>query len=49
MGLIYDAIIDESCNIKVVMTLSTRRMPSTPDDYPVGKRGGRDSRWRWRC
>jgi metal-sulfur cluster biosynthetic enzyme len=27
MGLIYDAIIDEECNVKVVMTLSTRGCP----------------------
>ena len=27
LGLIYDAIIDENCNIKVVMTLSTRGCP----------------------
>jgi metal-sulfur cluster biosynthetic enzyme len=27
MGLIYDAIIEESCNITVVMTLSTRGCP----------------------
>jgi metal-sulfur cluster biosynthetic enzyme len=27
MGLIYDAIIDDECNIKVVMTLSTRGCP----------------------
>jgi metal-sulfur cluster biosynthetic enzyme len=27
MGLIYDAIIDETCNVKVVMTLSTRGCP----------------------
>ena len=27
LGLIYDAIIDESCNIKVVMTLSTKACP----------------------
>lgn len=27
MGLIYDAIIEESCNIQVVMTLSTRGCP----------------------
>ena len=27
MGLIYDAIIDDNCNIKVVMTLSTRGCP----------------------
>ena len=27
MGLIYDAIIDEACNVKVVMTLSTRGCP----------------------
>ncbi len=27
MGLIYDAIIEESCNIKVIMTLSTRGCP----------------------
>ncbi len=27
MGLIYDAIIEESCNVKVVMTLSTRGCP----------------------
>jgi len=27
MGLIYDAIIDENCNLKVVMTLSTRGCP----------------------
>ena len=27
MGLIYDAIVEESCNIKVVMTLSTRGCP----------------------
>ncbi len=27
MGLIYDAIIEESCNIQVVMTLSTRACP----------------------
>jgi len=27
MGLIYDAIIEESCNVQVVMTLSTRGCP----------------------
>jgi len=27
MGLIYNAIVDENCNIKVVMTLSTRGCP----------------------
>lgn len=27
MGLIYDAVIEESCNIMVVMTLSTRGCP----------------------
>jgi metal-sulfur cluster biosynthetic enzyme len=27
MGLIYDAIIDEDCSVKVVMTLSTRGCP----------------------
>jgi metal-sulfur cluster biosynthetic enzyme len=27
MGLIYDAVIDEECDIKVVMTLSTRGCP----------------------
>jgi len=27
LGLIYDAIIDESCNVKVVMTLSTKACP----------------------
>jgi metal-sulfur cluster biosynthetic enzyme len=27
MGLIYDAIIDESCNVHVVMTLSTQGCP----------------------
>ena len=27
MGLIYDAIIEESCDIKVIMTLSTRACP----------------------
>ncbi len=27
MGLIYDAIIEDSCDIKVVMTLSTRGCP----------------------
>jgi len=27
MGLIYDAIIDAECNVKVVMTLSTRGCP----------------------
>ncbi|DAB40513.1 MAG TPA: DNA methyltransferase [Sulfurovum sp. UBA12169] len=27
MGLIYDALIEESCNVKVVMTLSTRGCP----------------------
>jgi metal-sulfur cluster biosynthetic enzyme len=27
MGLIYNAIIDESCNTKVIMTLSTRGCP----------------------
>ncbi len=27
MGLIYDAIIDESCNVKVIMTLSTQGCP----------------------
>ncbi len=27
MGLIYDAIIDDECNIKVIMTLSTRGCP----------------------
>ena len=27
MGLIYDAIVDESCNVYVVMTLSTQGCP----------------------
>ncbi|KIM04092.1 MAG: DNA methyltransferase [Sulfurovum sp. AS07-7] len=27
MGLIYDVMIEESCNVKVVMTLSTRGCP----------------------
>ena len=27
MGLIYDAIIDEECNVHVVMTLSTQGCP----------------------
>jgi metal-sulfur cluster biosynthetic enzyme len=27
LGLIYDAIIDDECNVKVVMTLSTRACP----------------------
>ena len=27
MGLIYDALIEENCNIKVIMTLSTRGCP----------------------
>lgn len=27
MGLIYDAIIDDDCNVKVIMTLSTRACP----------------------
>ena len=27
MGLIYDAIIDDNCSVKVVMTLSTRGCP----------------------
>ena len=27
MGLIYDAIVEESCNVKVIMTLSTRGCP----------------------
>jgi metal-sulfur cluster biosynthetic enzyme len=27
MGLIYDAIVDDECNVKVVMTLSTRGCP----------------------
>jgi metal-sulfur cluster biosynthetic enzyme len=27
MGLIYDALIDEKCNTKVIMTLSTRGCP----------------------
>jgi len=27
LGLIYDVIIDESCNVKVVMTLSTKACP----------------------
>jgi metal-sulfur cluster biosynthetic enzyme len=27
MGLIYDAIVDDDCNVKVVMTLSTRGCP----------------------
>ncbi len=27
MGLIYDAIIEESCSVKVIMTLSTRGCP----------------------
>ncbi|NOZ89817.1 MAG: metal-sulfur cluster assembly factor [Epsilonproteobacteria bacterium] len=27
MGLIYDAIIDDNCNVKVIMTLSTRGCP----------------------
>ena len=27
MGLIYDALIDDECHVKVVMTLSTRGCP----------------------
>jgi len=27
MGLIYDAIVDENCNVHVVMTLSTQGCP----------------------
>ncbi len=27
MGLIYDAIIDENCNVHVIMTLSTQGCP----------------------
>jgi metal-sulfur cluster biosynthetic enzyme len=27
MGLIYDAIVDEACNVHVVMTLSTQGCP----------------------
>ncbi len=27
LGLIYDAIIDQECNVKVVMTLSTKACP----------------------
>jgi len=27
MGLIYDAIMDEECNIKIIMTLSTQGCP----------------------
>jgi len=27
MGLIYDAIIDEDCNVQVIMTLSTQGCP----------------------
>jgi len=27
MGLIYDAIVEESCNVQVIMTLSTRGCP----------------------
>lgn len=27
MGLIYDALIEDSCNVKVIMTLSTRGCP----------------------
>jgi len=27
MGLIYDALIDDECNVKVIMTLSTRGCP----------------------
>ncbi len=27
MGLIYDAIVEESCDVKVIMTLSTRGCP----------------------
>jgi metal-sulfur cluster biosynthetic enzyme len=27
MGLIYDAIVEESCNVRVIMTLSTRGCP----------------------
>ena len=27
MGLIYDAIVDEACNVKVIMTLSTQGCP----------------------
>ena len=27
MGLIYDALIEENCNVKVIMTLSTRGCP----------------------
>jgi metal-sulfur cluster biosynthetic enzyme len=27
MGLIYDALVDESCGVKVIMTLSTRGCP----------------------
>jgi len=27
MGLIYDALVDDTCNVKVIMTLSTRGCP----------------------
>ncbi len=27
MGLIYDALIEDNCNVKVIMTLSTRGCP----------------------
>ena len=27
MGLIYDAIVDEACNVQVIMTLSTQGCP----------------------
>jgi len=27
MGLIYDAIVDDECNVKVIMTLSTQGCP----------------------
>ena len=27
MGLIYDAIVDDACNVKVIMTLSTQGCP----------------------
>jgi len=27
MGLIYDALIEKNCNVKVIMTLSTRGCP----------------------
>ena len=27
MGLIYDAVVDDECNVKVIMTLSTQGCP----------------------